>query len=346
MIHRGTTDLPSRIADDLFWMGRYAERAEATVRLVRAVLERLGTEANELDKTGMPSLLQILDSLGLMTMTFGFRRKEGVARALESELLSVIYKQQRPGSLRDTLNRLHRIAAQVRDRLSSDTWRILNQLHQAIAKPDSSRRQDGDAQALLNSLITALAAFNGMEMENMTRGHGWRFLDMGRRLERSLQMIGLLRAALPETGLNKSPAVLEALLEIADSSMTYRSRYFTTLALGPVMDIIVADESNPRSLAFQFSLLRQHVRRLPRDPRAPSPTREEQLADDLMSLVDPEVLQAHCQEHMAGVHEPLDQLLGKMFEQILRLSTAVTHYYFSHAERRRSMDKQSADDEP
>jgi uncharacterized alpha-E superfamily protein len=299
-------------------------------------LERLGTESSALGATGLQSLLQILDSLGLMTMTFGHRRKEGLARALELEVLSIIYKQQRPGSLRDTLNRLHRIAAPVRDRLSTDTWRIVNQLHNSVARPESGKRQEGDVQALLNGLITSLAAFNGMEMENMTRGYAWRFLDMGRRLERSLQMIGLLRAALPEIDGNDDRPVFEALLDIADSSMTYRSRYFTTVVLGPVMDVLMADETNPRSLAFQITLLRQHVQRLPRDPRAPSPTREEFLAGELMKMVDPKAIQEHCRDHLAGKTEPLDDLLGKLFEDMLRLSNALTHYYFSHAERGRS----------
>jgi uncharacterized alpha-E superfamily protein len=129
----------------------------------------------------LSSLLQILDSLGLIHVGFKTSGLEP-ARALEQELFSVIFKHQRAGSLRETLNRLHRMAWLVRSRLSADTWSILNQLHQDVARSKPRRTDVVEALALLNRVITAVAAFSGMEMENMTRGHGWRFLNVGRRI--------------------------------------------------------------------------------------------------------------------------------------------------------------------
>src|SRR5439155_14267552 len=130
------------------------------------------------------------------------------------------------------------IATIVRDRLSIDTWRILNQLHQDV-RARKPRVQLDDALALLNRMIMDLAAFSGMEMENMTRGHGWRFLDIGRRLERSINLVNLLRAALPADG--NASATLEPLLEIADSSMTYRRRYYAQAQLPAVLDLLLSD---------------------------------------------------------------------------------------------------------
>ena len=124
-------------------------------------------------------------------------------------------------------------------------------------------------------MITDLAAFSGMEMENMTRGHGWRFLDIGRRLERALNMTRLVRSAID--GRPSQDAMLEPLLEIADSSMTYRRRYFAEPQLPPVLDLLLADGTNPRALAFQLDAMSERCRTCRATREAPSPTREERL---------------------------------------------------------------------
>ena len=176
--------------------------------------------------------------------------------------------------LRTTLGEVRRIATTVRDRISLDTWRILNQLQPEL-RPRHGRVQFDDVLVHLNRIVTDLAAFSGMEMESMTRGHGWLFLDIGRRLERSLAAIRLIRSAIVAS---PSPiAMLEPLLEVADSSMTYRRRYFAEAQLPPVLDLLLADETNPRALAFQLVALARLLAQLPRDPRAPSPTREERM---------------------------------------------------------------------
>ena len=102
-------------------------------------------------------------------------------------------------------------------------------------------------------MITDLAAFSGMEMENMTRGHGWRFLNLGRRLERSINLVAVLREAMAVAPAPRTAPSLEPLLEIADSSMTYRRRYYAQPRLAPVLDLLLADETNTRALAFQLA---------------------------------------------------------------------------------------------
>lgn len=208
------------------------------------------------------ALLQTVAAMDLLPRRFG----ECVALAeFKQEILAMIFKLRRQGRLRQTLNQLRRLASIVRDRLSVDTWRILNQLHHGVRTPNVRVQLDA-ALALLNRTIMELAAFSGMEMENMTRGNGWRFLDIGRRLERSVNLVHLVRAALSAAG--ASDAVLEPLLEIADSSMTYRRRYYTQAQLAPVLDLLLADEGNPRSLAFQVNAMAGHIDRLPRPPHA------------------------------------------------------------------------------
>jgi uncharacterized alpha-E superfamily protein len=170
-----------------------------------------------------------------------------------------------------------------------------------------------------------------MEMENMTRGHGWRFLDVGRRLERAMNSISLVGRAL-EAGPSDN-AVLEPLLEIADSSMTYRRRYFARPQLAPALDLLLLDDTNTRALAFQLAAVSDHVRSLPRDPRAPSPTREERLIEEALARLqqlDPDSVHRDGVEGARRVME----LLGSIGDDLRALSETITYFYFSHAELR------------
>jgi len=324
-LERTPIDLPSRVADNLFWLGRYAERSESLVRLLRSVVARLTDESGAADTPELASLLQTLVTLELLPRKFG----ERVPLAeLEQEILATIFKQRRRGSLRQTLNQLRRFASIARDRLSIDTWRILNQLHHGVRTPSAPVQLDA-ALALLNRTILDLAAFSGMEMENMTRGNGWRFLDIGRRLERSINLVNLVRAALPVTG--ASDAVLEPLLEIADSSMTYRRRYYAQAQLAPTLDLLLADDSNPRSLAFQLNALTDHVDHLPRPQRAPVPTREQVVITCLIATLREADFKSFCEARDGGVPTPLDDLLCGFVKELQSLSDTIARYYFSHA---------------
>jgi uncharacterized circularly permuted ATP-grasp superfamily protein/uncharacterized alpha-E superfamily protein len=325
VVERAPTDLPSRVADNLFWLGRYAERSEGLVRLLRSVVARLTDESGAADTPELSALLHTLVAMDLLAARFG----ERVALAdLEQEILAMIFKQRRHGSLRQTLNQLRGFASIVRDRLSVDTWRILNQLHHGVRTPDA-RMQLDTALALLNRTILDLAAFSGMEMENMTRGHGWRFLDIGRRLERSVHLVGLVRAALSTTG--EMDTVLEPLLEIADSSMTYRRRYYAQAHLAPVLDLLLIDDSNPRSLAFQLNALSDHIDHLPQSPHAPVPTREQILIAHMAATLRGVDIEEICEACHGGSSAPLENWLGGFVTELQELSDTIAHYYFSHA---------------
>ncbi len=246
-------------------------------------------------------------------------------------MLTFVFRQNPPAGLRKTLNELRRLAGAVRDRLSMDTWRILNQLHQDF-RLRHGPIQLSDVTAHLNRMITDLAAFSGMEMENMARGHGWRFLDIGRRLERSINLTALMRQAVavraPEN------AILEPLLEIADSLMTYRRRYFARPLLPLVLDLLLADPTNARALAFQLTALSEHVQQLPHDPQAPSPTREERpIAKAVVTLREGD-LEALTRADPDRQFPALVEFLESLDEDFRALSDTISYYYFSHAEQR------------
>jgi uncharacterized alpha-E superfamily protein len=181
-------------------------------------------------------------------------------------------------------------------------------------------------------MITDLAAFSGMEMESMTRGHGWLFLDIGRRLERSLAATRLVRSAL---GAHPSHiAMLEPMLEVADSSMTYRRRYFAEAQLAPVLDLVLADVTNPRALAFQLAAMAALVAQLPRHEKAPSPTREERTIVHAIDALGSADFDALSQPGADEAFDRLTDLLDLLEADLRGVSDTITLHYFSHAEQR------------
>jgi uncharacterized alpha-E superfamily protein len=187
--------------------------------------------------------------------------RSATPRELEDELVSLMSNAERPDSLASSLAEVQRVGGSIRERLSADMSRLLVEL------ADSAHTEEYmlfvEYSAILNGCLEVLSAFSGMERENITRGTGWLFMSLGRRLERAMYVVRQLReltAPLDE----ESWPLLEYLLEVSDSSMTYRSRYFTTLQPAAVLDVLMADETNPRSLNFQMAHLTKLYRRLPR----------------------------------------------------------------------------------
>jgi len=353
---RGGSDLPSRVADNLYWLGRYAERAEGLTRLLRCILLRL-TETPGL--TDVPELPVLLRTVSRLSECYpGFLGDGPAARlaAPETELLALIHDTRRVGSLTSVLGNLSAVAGTVRDRISTDMWRVLRDLGRVrrsqgfFAPPgDGERRPAGDGPApngdrrtlsgeldLLDGTVLTLAAFGGLAMESVTRSEGWRFLDMGRKLERSLHTLGLLRCTLT-TPSNPEGPVLEAILEIADSAMTYRRRYQGSVQAAAVLDLLLADESNPRSLAYQLAALTDDVEHLPRAAGRPGRSPEQRLM--LSSLT---ALRLADIPHVAGFDEcggrpALDDLLTRLGAALPALSDALTQTYLSHLQRSRHL---------
>lgn len=324
-LERAPADVPSRVADNLFWLGRYAERLEHHVRLLRATFHRLGGETTPGAQAELAGLVQVWVSLGHFPDRFGRDAGEG---ELAEGLLGLVGGAQRAGSLREILGRLRYITSGVRDRLSNDTWRIFQRL-QSNGWTGAGRARMEDVPALLNTLVVDLAAFSGMELENMTRGHAWRFLEVGRRLERGMNLLDLARAAV-RAGAH-GPATLVPLLEVADSVMTYRRRYFEEVHLATVLDLLLADESNPRALAFQLETLAEHVEFLPRDVWAPGETAEQRGLFQVVETLGAADLGDLGARAEAGDAEDLDGLLGRLSSGLRAISDQLTRRYFSHA---------------
>jgi uncharacterized alpha-E superfamily protein len=329
-VSRATFDLSSRVADDLFWLGRYTERVEAAVRITRAILSRFFQEEDATRASGLKAGLEILAALGYVA-------GEKPAAA-EHEVLSMIYDPAATSGLVSNIHQVRRVAWLLRDRISVDAWLILNQLDQQF----STQRQPSDefrvsaAQDRLNHAIITLSAFGGLVMESMTRGDGWRFLDIGRRLERAMQMVELLRNGLPKEAFG-GVGVLEAILEMADSSITYHSRYLTSVQVDLVLDLLLVDEANPRSIAFQLARLREHIGELPSSRTTIRRPAEERLALSLLNSVQLVDVRELARQGGRAAAEAREGLLGKLSADLSLLSETLNRAYFSHATQSRRL---------
>jgi uncharacterized alpha-E superfamily protein len=250
--------VPSSVADNVFWLGRYAERAENIARILRPMMSRV-RRAEEAELGYLLRLHSCLDSRHSKLPKAKDRRPTSLE--LEQEMISVMTDVKRPDSLASTLAEVSRIGGNVRDRLSSDMVFLIGQLRDSIQIERGARFLE--YPAMLTACLELLSAFSGMERENINRGLGWFFLTIGRRLERAIYLTRQLREIMTPLAEQDWP-LLECVLEVADSSMTYRTRYYTTLQPLPVIDVLMADETNPRSLDFQLSHLVDLYQKLPR----------------------------------------------------------------------------------
>lgn len=313
-LHPSAQEVPSRIAEQLFWVGRYAERVELATRLLRVTLRCLGGEAGRPQQETFDACTTLLRGAGLIP--------EGLAihpvRAMKT-LASLIHDPSAAGGISALTRALIQNAAAARDRLSDDTWRFFNRL-ESIVNPPATQPEGGDLMRTLDHLVLHLAAFAGMQAENMTRGHGWRFLETGRRIERALGVLSLL-ATTTAAGATRVPGLLDPLLETCDSVMTYRRRHFSEPRLDAVIDLILADETNPRSVAYQIRVIHGEVARFPGRADYGLMPRIRAQADELAAMFHP----------APGDDLPDFDGLTAALEQF---SDSVTQHFFSHSVRR------------
>ena len=320
---RRLTGLPSRAADSLFWLGRYTERFEQYLRVFRCVLGQLASDTSPESSDRDNRLGHLMAGIGFLLAT---DPDDGPAD-LTGRILDWIYRFDGPGSIPDLMNRIRENAAAVRDRLSGDTWQILDRL---VPQPEvpTTRRSIAHAHGMMQGLILNLAAFNGLAMENMTRGPGWRFLDSGRRLERGFSITTLMTAAAFVSG---SPTpLLEMILDIADSGMTHRQRYFARARWPEVVEMLVRDVSNPRGLAFQLSALRTHLEALQSEFRVGVDDRWSALIEGIQGrLLSAEFAREIPKQEGFDVHT-LIALMETCTQGLAGLSDDLTQRYFSH----------------
>ena len=325
-LRRGAGDLPSRVADNLFWLGRYAERAENTVRLLRTLINRV----RRVDDQELGCLLRLHACLNSQHSKLPKKRRATPVE-LEQELISLMSDAKRDDSLACTLAEIHRVGGTVRERLSTDMIRLIGELTESVHIEEYMLFVE--YSALLNGCLELLSAFSGLERENITRGPGWLFLSLGRRLERAISLARQLRELTEPLGPSDWP-LLEYLLEVADSSITYRSRYYTTLQPVAVLDVLMMDTTNPRSLDFQLSHVADLYGKLPRytpaDLLAMTNVVKLLRSFNLQTLHYP-LPGSTAVEDNYGERDRLKRTLREFEELLASWSNNISHTYFSHA---------------
>ena len=250
-----------RVAEDMYWLGRYAERAESTARLLRVFDNRWRDVHPDPDAALARCVVTLLQAITAVTSTWpGFVGLGAGARlsAPQPEILSLLADETRTGTLAYDLVRVRQLANSVRDQLSADTWTVLSGLDRSLL-PFRDQTLDA-APAGLAHLTQAMLAFSGLVAESMVRDAGWYLLDAGRRVERGLQVVGLLRHTLDETHSAETQNLLvESVLIAAESVITHRRRYPARGGVESVLELLLTDVGNPRSLGFGLERLAEDL---------------------------------------------------------------------------------------
>ena len=341
-LRRSGYDLPSRVADHLYWLGRHAERAEGTARLLRTVASRLAAEANR------DAAVEMAIMLAALVSQFGEQRewlapgRIATLRELRAEVEALTGDPGRPGGMQEGIDRLWRTASVVRDRISIDAWKVLSRVRRdSLAGRSAADGRGADVLGLLDTLIIDLTAFAGLGTESMTRGPGWRFLDMGRRVERAGALVRMLAATLvpapPGGAGDGSQRLEEMLLEIADSSMTYRNRYLGVVEPGPLVDLLVTDETTPRSVAFQFAARADPVEALPRADASPVLSGERRAVLEALAVIRLADVEALAAAGPTGDRPALGRLLELLGTATDEFSESLSHRYLVHATPQRRL---------
>ena len=327
-LRRISRAVPSSVADNVFWLGRYAERAENIARISRSMIPRV-RRAEEDELSCLVRLHGCLESRYSKLPKAKGRR--ATAAELEREMISLVTDRKRPDSLASALEEVSRIGDNVRERLSGDMMFLIGQLRDAIQIED--RSEFLEYPATLTKCLELLSAFSGMERENINRGLGWLFMSIGRRLERAIYLTRQLREIATPLA-ERDYSLLERMLEVADSSMTYRTRYYTTLQPLALMDVLMADETNPRSLDFQLSHLLEMYEKLPRNSRDDVQAMEAALARlrnfDLQSIHYPLPGASTTTNGSDGLLR-LERYLRELEQLLPSWSNNLTSLYFNHA---------------
>jgi uncharacterized circularly permuted ATP-grasp superfamily protein/uncharacterized alpha-E superfamily protein len=310
---RTVPPLPPRALADMFWAGRYAERAEDLLRLML-------TAQAELDQPGAPTggrrsarvLLAVLDRLA------GTRWIDP-----EAEFRSLLLDTQRPGSAAHAIARLRNAMEGVRDQLSVDTWRVFSNVDRATRALQGSMHAHRTAESG-GRMLAAMLSLYGVTA-NMIRDTGWRMIEAGRHLERGIQVSRLLGVGAIETrDVRSDREVLEALLTASESVVTYRRRYRGSTRAADVLDLLLLDADNPRSLLFALTEVARHLAAM---PASTGSTRAERLLEHL----DSQLRQTDVTELAAvadGARPQLASFLDDVVSQLEQIADAVSQLHF------------------
>jgi len=327
--------MSSRAAENLFWLGRYAERAETMARLVRAAHDRRDFQRQPSNPAGTECLEVLLAAITYVSSTYpGFVGDGGAARvaAPGAELFALVVDDERHGTLAHAVKHLLSAARAVRDQLSTDTWLVVADLDREIRDLRTSDPEHPMiAQHTLGRIMQSLLALSGLAGESMVRDPGWRFMDAGRRIERALQLAALLRTTVTaERNTATDSLLIESVLIAVESIITYRRRYRSHAQLETLLDLLVFDGDNPRSVAYQLDQLAADVRLIPRLDRGPRLSEAQRLVLETSTALGLAESAQLARTQGDGIRSDLDEFLTNLLELLSRTADAIDSDHFVH----------------
>ena len=348
-LRRVGDELPSRVAETLFWLGRNAERTESIARLMRATLDRISGENRTGDVDDLRRLVSTLAAVGQISPDYAIDDFAETLPPVELILPKSFFETDPLQGMAAAAADMSDKAMEVHDRISTDAYRMLTSLPDHFSEPISSRSStlgstpspsdQGDLAVVmdrLDAVIRDLLAFSGLACESSTRTHGWRFLDLGRRIERAHQTTELLMRSFVTPIPNERP-LFETVLRATDCLMTYRSRYLLHFQASAVLDLLICDETNPRSVLYQIRSIQKTMEGLPVDASAVGIGDWDRLLHTMCHAVlvaDPVALTKLSE---TGKRTVLEQLLTTLHDSLPLLSDAVSARYLIHTSKTQSL---------
>ncbi|SEP00016.1 circularly permuted type 2 ATP-grasp protein [Aquisalimonas asiatica] len=321
--------LPPAATENLFWMARYAERAEQSLRLLRTIrrLRAGGATADACQR-------QLIAGLGAISgQAVDARQGDGD----DSALIALLQDDSRTGTVAFNFNAMMAASHAVRDRLAPDTWRVIGTIRRHLAELPSPLPVD-DLPTVLDTFITLLAALRGLQEDTMVHSRSWSFLETGRCLERGLLTSAFLRAVLvTPLGARDEPRLLDAVLEHLESLNAYHREHHRQPRPGTVLELVLLSESNPRAVGFQLARLEARLASLPgagAPDRLTAHQRPVLEARTSLRLSDPETLL----QGDGTRRDALDALLRQTSARLDHAARTLASVYFSDPQGPRQLD--------
>ncbi|MEP7108963.1 MAG: circularly permuted type 2 ATP-grasp protein, partial [Ferruginibacter sp.] len=344
--------LPSHTAENLFWVGRYTERLLGNARFHRTVIQFIAGGNRLMMENDIQTEQILLKALTHYTFTYPGFMDAGAEEKLKHpwcELTDILFNEERTGSLKYDFALFIRAVHSARDHWSTDTWRVLRGMEEEwLTVKDGSKPGHLKMQHVLDSLITSVVAFIGMNRESISREQGWIMMDMGRKIEQCLLLTNMLRATLVNKYDDQADYNLQESVLISNEGLVnFRYKYRSLLQLPLVLDLMIFDPTNPRSLVYQLDRLKKNLENLPKTKTDQAISVHDLLVNDayaLLKLADREQLVMLDAE--GGQYRNLDDFLSDMYEYLSGIQHSISKTYFKHDQSQKqlfSTDQPGAD---
>jgi len=333
MPERRQYDLPSRTANNLFWLGRYTARAESQTRLLRSTISLLLEEQlPEIERACIPFCRQLERSIPL-SMALTYSKDVPIDTSLiDANIKCALNDVTNQDSLVNVLSDIERITESIKDRLSMDSWKRILNIRQLARKASRLKVSiyDQESYDFLETALQHLSSLTGDTWENMFRSQSWIFMQLGRQIELSINNSHLINEVFNDpTELNE--ALLQRLVDLSDCSITYRRRYLNNLNAAAVFDMLVFDTTNPRSLIYQAESIRELLRKLPH-----TTSRSGHPIDNCATQVFGQIAVSNAEELLEASSIGEEGVIRNFFkgvtQRLIRLSIMLEADYFAHSQ--------------